>query len=78
MIDTPGFGDNQMHKSLKKYLTKSCGFIYVVNTANAGGVQRGRVRFSNKQDLSVFIFTFETKFSERYVKAIFGIFGHKK
>jgi hypothetical protein len=33
----------RMHKSLKKYLTKSCGFIYVVNTANAGGVQRGRV-----------------------------------
>ena len=43
IVDTPGFGDNQMHKSLKKYLTKSCGFIYVVNTANAGGVQRGRV-----------------------------------
>ena len=43
IIDTPGFGDNRMHKSLKKYLTKSCGFIYVVNTANAGGVQRGRV-----------------------------------
>lgn len=48
IIDTPGFGDNHMHKSLNKYLTKSCGFIYVVNTANAGGVQRGRVRFSNK------------------------------
>ena len=43
IIDTPGFGDNHMHKSLKKYLTKSCGFIYVVNTANAGGVQRGRL-----------------------------------
>ncbi|XP_071175960.1 tyrosine-protein kinase Fer-like [Mytilus edulis] len=44
IIDTPGFGDNQMHKSLKKYLSKSCGFIYVVNTANAGGVQRGRLK----------------------------------
>jgi hypothetical protein len=43
IVDTPGFGDNRMHKSLEKYLTKSCGFIYVVNTANAGGVQRGRV-----------------------------------
>lgn len=44
IIDTPGFGDNQIHKSLKKYLSKSCGFIYVVNTANAGGVQRGRLK----------------------------------
>lgn len=46
IIDTPGFGENQIHKSLKKYLAKSCGFIYVVNTANAGGVQRGRVCYS--------------------------------
>ncbi|CAC5409764.1 unnamed protein product [Mytilus coruscus] len=44
IIDTPGFGEIQMHKSLQKYLSKSCGFIYVVNTSNAGGVQKGRLK----------------------------------
>ncbi|XP_076095900.1 uncharacterized protein LOC143066919 isoform X2 [Mytilus galloprovincialis] len=44
IIDTPGFGEIQMHQSFQKYLSKSCGFIYVVNTSNAGGVQRGRLK----------------------------------
>ena len=34
-----------MSKYAERYLSKSYGFIYVVNSANAGGVQKGRVRF---------------------------------
>ncbi|XP_060075713.1 uncharacterized protein LOC132555383 [Ylistrum balloti] len=45
LVDTPGIGERrQMTKLVEKYLTKSFGFIYILNTANAGGVQKGRLR----------------------------------
>ena len=44
IVDTPGIGgDGHMCRYAEQYLTKSYGFIYVVNSANAGGVQKGRV-----------------------------------
>lgn len=44
IVDTPGVGENrQMTKLIEKYLSKSFGFIYIVNSSNAGGVQGGRV-----------------------------------
>ena len=45
IVDTPGIGGGgKMSKYAERYLAKSYGFIYVVNSANAGGVQKGRVR----------------------------------
>ncbi|OWF42780.1 tyrosine-protein kinase Fer-like [Mizuhopecten yessoensis] len=45
LVDTPGIGEKrQMTKLVERYLTKSFGFIYILNTANAGGVQKGRLR----------------------------------
>lgn len=45
IVDTPGIGgDGQVCKYAEQYLSKSYGFIYVINSANAGGVQRGRVK----------------------------------
>ena len=45
VVDTPGIGGSaKMSKYAERYLSKSYGFIYVVNSANAGGVQKGRVR----------------------------------
>ncbi|XP_069141272.1 tyrosine-protein kinase Fer-like [Argopecten irradians] len=45
LVDTPGIGERrQMTKLVERYLTKSFGFIYILNTANAGGIQKGRLR----------------------------------
>ena len=44
LVDTPGIGESKaMIKHVSKYLEKSFGFIYVVNSSNAGGVHEGRV-----------------------------------
>ena len=44
IVDTPGIGSGgKMVKYTEHYLSKSYGFIYVINSANAGGVQKGRV-----------------------------------
>lgn len=45
IVDTPGIGGSgNMAKLAEKYLSKSYGFIYVVNSANAGGVQKDRLQ----------------------------------
>lgn len=45
IVDTPGIGGGaKMSKYAEKYLAKSYGFIYVINSANAGGVQKGRLQ----------------------------------
>lgn len=45
IVDTPGIGGGaKMSKYAERYLSKSYGFIYVVNSANAGGVQKGRLQ----------------------------------
>ena len=44
IVDTPGIGGGgKMSKYAERYLAKSYGFIYVINSANAGGVRKGRV-----------------------------------
>ena len=41
IVDTPGIeGGNNVDHRLGKYLTKAFGFIYVINTNAAGGVQK--------------------------------------
>mgnify|MGYP000311331847 FL=1 len=44
LVDTPGIeGGNNVDQRLQKYLTRAFGFIYVINTNTAGGVQQSRV-----------------------------------
>lgn len=44
IIDTPGVeGGSNVDQRLQKYLCKAFGFIYVINTNTAGGVQHGRL-----------------------------------
>ena len=45
IVDTPGVqGGNSVDMILQQYLSKAFGFIYVINTNIAGGVQHSRVR----------------------------------
>ncbi|XP_078593959.1 uncharacterized protein LOC144871882 [Branchiostoma floridae x Branchiostoma japonicum] len=44
LVDSPGVGeDSQLDSITLDYLSQACAFIYVINTANAGGVQPDRV-----------------------------------
>ncbi|XP_078582006.1 bacterial dynamin-like protein [Branchiostoma floridae x Branchiostoma japonicum] len=44
LVDSPGVGDDpQLDSITLDYLSQACAFIYVINTANAGGVQPGGV-----------------------------------
>lgn len=43
-MDSPGIGESDdMDKIVAQYLPKAFAFIYVINSANAGGVQKDRV-----------------------------------
>ncbi|KAL3853545.1 hypothetical protein ACJMK2_017080 [Sinanodonta woodiana] len=45
IVDTPGIGGaGKMMKYISKYLEKSFGSIYVLNSTNAGGVSKGRLQ----------------------------------
>ncbi|XP_069125049.1 uncharacterized protein [Argopecten irradians] len=45
IVDTPGIGaSRQLSKSVERFLSKSFGFIYIINSSNAGGVQKGRLK----------------------------------
>ena len=44
MIDSPGIGESDiMDEIVKQYLPEAFAFIYVINSANTGGVQKDRV-----------------------------------
>jgi len=45
IIDSPGVGEsNIMEEIVTQYLPQAFAFIYVINSANAWGVQKDRVR----------------------------------
>lgn len=45
LVDTPGVGEREeVTKKLVDYMQEAIAFIYVINLANAGGVQRDRVK----------------------------------
>ena len=47
IIDSPGFGESDiMDEIVTQYLPQAFAFIYVINSANAGGVQKDRVSSS--------------------------------
>ena len=44
IIDSPGIGESAiMDEIVTQYLPQAFAFIYVINSANAGGVQKDRV-----------------------------------
>lgn len=44
LIDTPGIGENrEMLSFLASYMSQAFGFLYVINAASAGGVQKDRL-----------------------------------
>ena len=44
IVDSPGVGeDSELTELVKQYLPKASGFIYVINTPNAGGIDPDRV-----------------------------------
>jgi len=44
IIDSPGIGESDiMDKMVTQYLPEAFTLIYVINSANAGGVQKDRV-----------------------------------
>ena len=44
IVDSPGVGESDiMDDIVKTYLPEAFAFIYVINSANAGGIQRDRV-----------------------------------
>ncbi|XP_045191365.2 uncharacterized protein LOC123548286 isoform X2 [Mercenaria mercenaria] len=44
IVDTPGVGENrEMTEKLVQYLPKAVAFIYIVNSANAGGIQEDTI-----------------------------------
>ncbi|WAR24582.1 MFN2-like protein [Mya arenaria] len=46
IVDTPGVGESgEMTSRLFRYLPNAIAFIYVINSANAGGIQEDKVPF---------------------------------
>ncbi|XP_025106722.1 uncharacterized protein LOC112571715 isoform X1 [Pomacea canaliculata] len=44
MVDSPGVGDSRkLSKQLESYMSRAFGFIYVINSSNAGGIHRDRL-----------------------------------
>lgn len=44
LVDTPGIGANEeITQKLKEYLPNAVSFVFVINVANAGGMQKDRV-----------------------------------
>jgi len=47
IIDSPGIGESTiMDEIVTQYLPEAFAFIYVINSANSGGVQKDRVCIS--------------------------------
>ena len=48
IIDTPGIGESDiMDEIVTQYAAQAFAFIYVINSANAGGIQKDRVSIDN-------------------------------
>ena len=47
IVDSPGVGESdKMEETVVQYLPEAFAVIYVINCANAGGIQKDRVSMS--------------------------------
>ncbi len=45
MVDSPGIGESDvMDRMVEEYLPEAFAIIYVINSANAGGIRKDTVR----------------------------------
>ncbi|KAJ8305494.1 hypothetical protein KUTeg_016039, partial [Tegillarca granosa] len=72
IVDSPGIGDTEeMTNMVLDYIMEACAFIYVINSANAGGVQTDRLMKSPtgwpecKPDQIIKLSTREAKFIQK-------------
>ena len=69
IVDSPGIGESDiMDSQVMQYLPEAIAFIYVINSNNAGGVQKDRVC----DKASIVTLLFKTYFIESIL--IFVIF----
>ena len=53
IVDSPGVGENEvMDKFVINYMPNALCFIYVINSGNAGGVQKDRVSIQSFKNLN--------------------------
>ena len=49
IIDSPGVGESDiMDQAVTQYLPQAFAFIYVINSANSGGIQKDRASIDNR------------------------------
>ena len=52
IVDSPGVGESEvMDEFVVNYMSNAFCFMYVINTHNAGGVQKDRVRIINYESI---------------------------
>ena len=46
LVDSPGVGESPfLNEMVQNYLSQAFGFIYIINSSNAGGIQPERVHY---------------------------------
>ena len=72
IVDSPGIGESDiMDNQVMQYLPEATAFIYVINSSNAGGVQKDRV-WNKTFSVLVSQAIFQTQFNETF--ACFSFF----
>ena len=52
IVDSPGVGESEvMDEFVVNYMSNAFCFMYVINTHNAGGVQKDRVRIRDYESI---------------------------
>ena len=52
IVDSPGVGESEvMDEFVVNYMSNAFCFMYVINTHNAGGVQKDRVRIIDYESM---------------------------
>ena len=52
IVDSPGVGESEvMDEFVVNYMSNAFCFMYVINTHNAGGVQKDRVRIIDYESI---------------------------
>ena len=83
IVDTPGIGDvnqEEVAKLMMDYIPKALAFVFVLNVANAGGIQQDRVFncLSNSNFTSVFIYPLFMEIDSKFSFQITRVIKHVK